>query len=125
MEKYIPLRTTFDRRGPFKEVSKNGGAYGKRIRILHEQIKYEPGYGYIYKVTFDEQIFYQVFKELFYENENGTIICNYPNDDDFLNGNAFNANSVEEAEEILFNLESCCDKWYDVISAIYSSHPTL
>ena len=101
MEKFIPLRTTFERRGPFKTVSKNGGQYGPRIRIIHEQIKHEPGYGYIYKVTFDEQIFYQVFKELFYENENGTIICNYPGDDDFLNGNAFNTTSLDEAEEML------------------------
>lgn len=77
-----------------------------RAVITFEQIEWVHNKGFIYKVTNDQQVFYQVFEELYYEIDGGAGAgITYPGDQHFKNGQAFNTLTLEDAYEILNGFE--------------------
>ena len=100
------LKTSFQTKGGIKKAA-NGGDY--RMFIDYTQLEYKPGCGYIYKVDYDGHIFYNVFKEKFYQTDEGATSVSYPGDNAFYENEyqwAWTTNTIEEAKEILETFES-------------------
>ena len=97
---HTELRTSFTRKG----------AVVKDIRLIinYNQVEHKESYGYIYQIHYDGQVFYQTFKERYYQNNEGATIVNYPGDDAFVENKyqwAWTTNTLEEAKEILETFE--------------------
>ena len=100
-----PLRTHFERKGRIGD----GDNPNKRSMIVHTQVAHKEGFGYIYEITYDSPPFYHIFKERYYETDDGGTGVNYPGDDAFRENDyqwAWCARTLEEAKEILETFES-------------------
>ena len=98
----IELRPYFEKKG---SIGTSTSATARGV-IKFEQIEWVHNKGFIYKVTNDTQVFYQVFIELYYDIDGGAGAgITYPGDQNFKNGEAFNAMTLEQAYEILNTFE--------------------
>lgn len=101
------LKTSFQRKGGFKKSEINGADI--RTYLQYTQLEHKPGYGYIYMIDYDGHIFYNVFKEHYYETDDGATACTYPGDAAFYENKyqwAWTTNTLEDAKEILETFES-------------------
>jgi len=98
---HAELRTTFQRKGGIKKSEINGADI--RMWITYTQIEHKESYGYIYHVDYDGHIFYNVFKERYNETDEGGTTTIYPGENAFREYDqwAWNANTLEDAKEIL------------------------
>jgi len=95
-----PLRTYFERKGRIGD----GDNPHKRSMITHTQVVHKEGFGYIYELTYDSPPFYHVFKERYYETDDGGTGITYPGDDAFRENEwqwAWCATNLEDAKKIL------------------------
>lgn len=98
----MELRPYFEKKGAIGTVDSKE----KRAVIKFEQIEWIQNKGFIYKVTNDQHVFYQVFEEIYYEIDGGAGAgITYPGDTHFRNGQAFNTLTLEDAYEILNGFE--------------------
>lgn len=98
----MELRPYFEKKG---SIGTTTSATARGV-IKFEQIEWKHNYGFIYKVTNDTQVFYQVFVEIYYEIDGGAGAgISYPGDQHFKHGQAFNTLTLEDAYEILNGFE--------------------
>jgi|LakMenEpi03Aug12_release.lakeMendotaPanAssembly.Ray.scaffolds.fasta_scaffold802849_3 hypothetical protein len=100
-----PLRTHFERKGAIGM----GDNPHKRSMIIHNQLFHKEGFGYIYEITYDSPPFYHIFKERYYDTDDGGTGVNYPGDDAFRENDhqwAWCATNLEDAKEILETFEN-------------------
>ena len=99
------LRPYFERKGAIARIN------GRDIRLIikYTQLVHKKDYGYIYQVDYDGHVFYNVFKEKYYETDDGATSCTFPGDQAFYENKyqwAYTTNTIEEAKEILETFES-------------------
>ena len=102
---HTDLKKTFQRKGAIKKHT-NGQEI--RMYITYTQLEHKEGYGYIYEVNYDGHIFYNVFKERYYQTDEGGTACIYPGDAAFYDNApkwAWTTTTIEEAKDILNILE--------------------
>jgi hypothetical protein len=98
----MELRPYFEKKGEIGTVENKD----KRAIIKFEQVEWKHNYGFIYKITNDQQVFYQVFHEIYYEIDGGAGAgISYPGDMHFKHGQAFNTLTLEDAYDILNSFE--------------------